>query len=194
MKTKKTMIVCLFLFATIVASAQEVKYEIKSAIIAKETVAMGQKFEGVNYIDDFGQKESVEITIKNGIAPGVDKHIRTLMEGNAVVNIDLDLKQSNRMELPEKPVNYLQLTPEIKEKYKIEEKGEEEIAGKSCRKYALEMTQMGQTLHINTWVWKGVVLKSETISNGMTVMTETATEIQENIPVPEEKFTVPKGW
>jgi hypothetical protein len=55
------------------------------------------------------------------------------------------------------------------------------------------MTQMGQTLQIKTWIWKGIVLKSETSGNGMVFATETATEILENISVPEEKFKAPEG-
>jgi hypothetical protein len=191
MKVKSTVAVWLLSFAAAGLSAQEAKYEIKSAIIKKETVMMGQKFESVSYIDDFGRKESTEITIKNGMASGVDKHIRTLMEDNAVVTVDLDLKTTNRVDLPEKPVNYLQLTPEIREKYSVKDAGEEEIAGRKCLKHELEITQMGHTLQMKTWVWKGVVLKSETAAGGTVFATETATEIQENATVPAEKFTLP---
>jgi len=193
MRTTKTIIAFLFAATAFTLSAQEAKYEIKSAIIKKETVAMGQTIESTCYFDDFGKKESAEITLKNGIAQGVDKHIRTLMDSASIVNIDLDLKVGNRMALPDKPINYLQLTPEIKDKYKIKDTGEEDIIGKSCRKYSLEMTQMGQTLQIKTWIWKGIVLKSETSGNGMVFATETATEILENISVPEEKFKAPEG-
>jgi hypothetical protein len=179
---------------TITLSAQDaVKYEIESAVIKKEITMMGQKLNAIWYIDDFGRKESVEMTIKNGIAQGVDKHIRTLMEGSSVITVDLDLKVGNRMELPEKPVNYLQITPEISEKYKIKENDEEEIAGKKCRKYSSEITQMGHTMQMKTWVWKGLVLKSETSAGGMVVAVETATEIEENASVPEDKFKVPAG-
>jgi hypothetical protein len=55
------------------------------------------------------------------------------------------------------------------------------------------MTQMGQTLQIKTWIWKGIVLKSETSGNGMVFATETATEIKENTAIPEDKFKVPEG-
>lgn len=179
---------------TITLSAQDAaKYEIESAIIKKEITMMGQKLNAIWYIDEFGRKESVEITIKNGIAQGVDKHIRTLMEGTSVVTVDLDMKVGNRMELPEKPVNYLQLTPEITEKYNIQENGEEEIAGKKCRKYSLELSQMGQTMQVKAWVWKGLVLKSETSAGSMAVVVETATEIEENASVSDDKFITPAG-
>ena len=193
MNKRKAIVVVILSFMTLYLSAQEVKYEIKSAIIKKEVVAMGQKFEAVTYIDDFGQKESAEITLKNGIADGVDKHIRTIADGSSVINVDLDLNVANRMNLPDKPINYLQLTPEIREKYKIEETGEEKITGKLCQKYSFEVTQMGQTMQIKTWVWKGIVLKSEMSGNGMVVSIETATEIQEDVDVPADKLIVPEG-
>jgi hypothetical protein len=71
---KKTMCVLLLSGIAIAVSAQKAKYELKSAIIKKETSVMGQKFEAMWYFDDFGMKESVEITVKNGIVEGVDKH------------------------------------------------------------------------------------------------------------------------
>jgi hypothetical protein len=188
MKTKRTIFVCLLSsLMTIALSAQDVaKYELESAIIQKEVIMMGQKMNAIWYIDEFGQKESVEMTM-------ADKHVRTLMEGTSVIAVDLNLNVGNRMELPEKPVNYLQLTPEVREKYKIREGDEEEIAGKKCRKYSLEAMQMGQPLQVTTWVWKGLVLKSESAGNGMVFAIETATEIQENVPVPADKLIVPEN-
>jgi hypothetical protein len=195
MRTKRRITVWLLSsFITISLSAQDAaKYEIESAIIQKEVIMMGQKLNATWYMDDFGRKESLEMTIKNGITQGVDKHIRTLMEGASVITIDLDLNVGNRMELPEKPVNYLQLTPEVREKYKISEGDEEEIAGKKCRKYSLEVTQMGQTVLVTAWVWKGLVLKSESAGNGMVFAVETATEVQENVTVPVNKLIVPEN-
>ena len=179
MKTKILFAISL-LFAVTVLNAQEAKYGIKSAIIKKDVVAMGQK-------------ESTELTMKTGGVAGVEKHIRTIADGSSAINIDLDMKTAMKMKLPEKPINYLQLTPEIVEKYKIKETGEEDIAGKPCKKYGLEITQMGQTVQMSVWVWKGLVLKSETSSNGMVVMVETAKTIDETSAVATDKFTIPDG-
>jgi hypothetical protein len=195
MKTKRRITIWLLSsFIAIALSAQDVaKYELESAIIQKEVITMGQKMNATWYIDGFGRNESIEMTLKNGIAQGVDKHIQTLMEEMSVVTIDPDQHTANRIKLPEKPVNYLQLTPEVSEKYKIREVGEEEIAGKKCRKYSLEITLMGQAMQVTTWVWKGLVLKSESAGNGMVFAVETATEIQENATVPADKFVIPEN-
>jgi hypothetical protein len=191
---KKTMCVFLLSGIAIAVSAQKAKYELKSAIIKKEMSVMGQKFEAMWYFDDCGLKESVEITVKNGIVEGVDKHVRTILDSVSMTNVDLDLRQAKKMILPEKPINYLQLTPEIREKYKIKDTGEETVAGKICKKYSLEITQMGQILKTTNCVWKGLVLKTEISSGGMLVSTEMAVDIQENVPVSADKFTIPEGF
>jgi uncharacterized protein (DUF2147 family) len=195
MKVKNAITVWLLssAMAIPVVAQDAAKYELKSAVIQKEITTMGQKFNATWYIDDSGRKESVDMTIKNGMAQGVDKHVRTLMIGDTVVTVDMDLKVAHKMALPEKPINYLQITPDIEEKYKLKENGEEDVAGKKCKKYSLEIMQMGQTLHLKTWVWKGLVLKSETAGNGMTFAIETATEVQENVPVSSGVFSLPDG-
>ena len=187
----KLLLEIFFLLISTVLIAQEAKYELKSAIIKKETVAMGQKLESTWYIDDYGKKESSE-TVMKGVA-GVEKHLLTIMDGNFVINVDLDMKTASRMKMPQEPVNYLNLSPEIIEKFRVKENGEEEVAGKPCKKYSLEITQMGQTAQVSTWVWKGLVLKSEMGANGMVVMKEAVVKIEENPAVPADKFVVPEG-
>lgn len=53
----KCLLAVLLLSATATAFAQEAKYGIKSAILKKEAVTMGQKVQGVQYFDDYGRKE-----------------------------------------------------------------------------------------------------------------------------------------
>lgn len=190
---KQILLTSLILLTSMFLSAQEAKYEFKSAIIKSEVSAFGQKIETTTYIDDYGKKESSETIVK---MPGTDnkaKHLRTIMDGASVINIDLDLKKAIRIPLPEKPINYLNLTPEIKEKFKMKESGTEDIAGKPCKKYALEVSQMEQTVEMKTCIWKGIPLKTESSSNGMVLMTQTVTDIQENVPVKAEIFTLPEG-
>ncbi|GHT88494.1 hypothetical protein FACS189474_3830 [Bacteroidia bacterium] len=190
MQNKRTVIVFLLSLLTVTLSAQEAKYEFKSAIIKVTGVFMGQTSENVIYIDDFGRKESTEITMKIGYE---EKHIRTIMDGNSTISIDLDKGTATTVNLPDKPINYLQLTPKIKEKYKITELGKEDVIGKICTKYSLEMPQMGMTLQMTVWIWEGLTLKAEIGSNGMILTTVTATEIQENTTIPEDKFKVPEN-
>lgn len=172
MKTKILFAISL-LFAVTVLNAQEAKYGIKSAIIKKDVVAMGQKVECTWYMDDYGKKESTELTMKTGGVAGVEKHIRTIADGSSAINIDLDMKTAMKMKLPEKPINYLQLTPEIVRNIRSKKQAKK-IFPENLVKVWFGITQMGQTVQMSVWVWKGLVLKSETSSNGMVVMVETA--------------------
>ena len=178
----KCLLAVLLLSATATAFAQEAKYGIKSAILKKEAVTMGQKVQGVQYFDDYGRKEASELTMKVGGVANVEKHIRTIADGDKI-----------KATLPVKPVNYLNLTDEVRELHKIKEVGTEEILGRKCTKYTLEVVYGGQTTYSTVWIWKGIPLKNETSSNGMVIVTEQATEIQENAEVPAMKFLVPEG-
>jgi len=195
MQTKKTLLAGLLLLTTAAMPAfGGNKYAVKSAIIKKEMSVMGQSITNIFYIDNFGAKEAIETTMKNGIAAGVDKHIRRIYDGSSVVNIDLDLNTATQTALPDElQVNYLQLTPEVKEKYKLKETGQENVAGKPCTTYSMEMTQMGVTAYVKAWVWKGIPLKTETSAAGMVLTSEKVIDIQENAVVPADKFIVPKG-
>jgi len=193
MNTRKTATAILLLFVTIALSAQEAKYEMKSAIIKKKTDFSGQVLESTTFIDDYGKKESTEIIFKNGMGPGVDKSMMTIMDSTSVITVDMDTKVANRVNLPTKPINYLQISDEIRDQYKLKEAGEEEIGDKTCKIYTLEISQMGQTLQLKVWVWKGIALKSETSAGGTLLATETTTDIQENAAVLQDKFSLPAG-
>lgn len=187
---KKTFLLVMLLGTATVLFAQEAKYEIKSAILKKEAVGMGQKVEGMLYFDDYGKKESSELTLKMGT---MEKHVRTLADGDNIISIDLDMKMANKVPIPIKPVNYLNLTDEVRKLHKIKEVGTEEIAGRPCTKYTLEVKYGGQTSYSTVWIWKGIPLKNETSVNGMLVISEQATEIQENVDISADKLIVPEG-
>ena len=188
---KKTWFVMMLLMAAGgMITAQEAKYEIKSGIVKKVSSVMGQKVESTLYFDDYGKMESVETTVN---VAGTEKNMRTLDEGNSIASIDLDAKTVQRMEKPDKLDNFLTLTDEQKEKYKYQELGEETFLDRPCKKISLELTEMGQTFQATLWLWKGIPLKTETQVGGMTVVEETV-EVQENVEIPAEKFTVPEGF
>lgn len=189
----KTVFLLLLLPISVTAFAQEAKYGIKSAILKKEAVSMGQKVQGMQYFDEYGKKEASELTMKIGGVPNMEKHIRTLVDGDKVISIDLDMKVANKTALPIKLVNYLNLTDEVRALHHIKEVGQEEILGKMCTKYTLEMVSEGQAIHSIVWIWKGIPLKNEISSNRMLVLAEVATEIQENVEVPADKFLIPEG-
>ena len=188
----KMLLTSVLLCTTLTAIAQEARYEIKSAVIKKTVEMMGQKIEGVQYIDDYGKKESATMNMPMQGVPGMFLRMRTVNMGDTVYTVNMELKTGNKVVLPEKPVNYLNLTPEVKDKYNIKELGQEDVAGKLCDKYSLEVTQMGQRVSTTIWVWKGISLKSVLSASGVS-MTEMATDIQENVAVDAGHFTIPDG-
>ena len=191
MKTK-LFLATLLLLSVFALSAQEKRYEIKSAIMTKTIDMMGQKVDGVQYIDDYGSKESAVVNMPMQGVPGAFIHVRTINKGDTVITVNLELKTGNKAALPEKPVNYLNLTEEVKSKYNFKELEKEEVAGKLCNKYSLEVSQMGQQVLTTVCVWKGIVLKSVISAAGIS-MTELATDIQENVMVDAENFSIPDG-
>ena len=187
MKTK-LLFTAIALFTAFSLTAQDAKYELKSAFIKKTMEMWGQKIEALQYFDDNGKIESVSFTMN---MQGADVRMRTITKGDVITVINLDNKTGNTM--PDKPVNYLNLTQDVKDKYKIKELGEETIIGKPCKKYSLEMSQMGMDVSVTTWVWKGISLK--TISNTSNMaMIEEATEIQENVAVDAANFAIPDDF
>lgn len=191
MKTKLFLFGMLLLIGTSLKAQNKAKYGIKSAIIKKETTLMGQKMESALYFDDYGKKEATELNIKAG---GIEKRTITIAEGETNVSIDLSEKKGFRMAIPEAPRDYRNLTQAEKEKYKIKEAGKEDILGKPCQKYTMEMTQNGMKFDVTLWIWEGITLKSVgTMSNGQFQITDEAKEIQENVAVPADKFVIPEG-
>ena len=185
MKTKSLFAV-LLLFAAIGLSAQEARYEIKSAIIKKSVERFGQTTESVTYIDDYGKSEATESSYT---WEGETRRTRTITKDNKSIWINLDDK-TGFSSTAWQSINYLNLTQEVKDKNKIKELGEETIAGKPCKKYSVEVTRMDRTSTMTVWIWKGITLKSESSFNDRT-MTEVATEIKENATVDSKLFAVP---
>ena len=124
--------------------------ELKSGIIKYEATSQGNQITVTQCFDDYGKKQSA--LTETGTAM-VKTEVKTLQFGDTVYQINLGMKMGQKTVLPEKPINYLQLTQAVREKYKIQELGSETIAGKQCTKYSLEVTQMGQTVKTEVWVY-----------------------------------------
>ena len=87
-------------------------------------------------------------------------------------------------------INYLNLTDEVKAKYKIKEVGKETVAGKECTTYTVEVSQMGQTVKTTVSVWNGIAMKTVADAGGFS-MSQKVTEVKE-APVDAAIFEIPK--
>ena len=177
----------LFSNASLPADA---RYELKSGIVKFNATSQGNQITATQYFDDYGKKEAALSVTGTAL---VKTEIKTIQFGDTVYQINMVMKMGQKTTLPEKPVNYLQLTSAIREKYKVQELGEETVAGKSCKKYSLEVSQAGQTVKTEVCVWKGLVLKTVLKMGDVELMTQTATEVQENAEVDPKEFEVPEG-
>jgi len=180
-----------------VTFAQEKRYGIERAILKKNIAmdmgGMKQTMSSVQYIDDFGQKESSETFIS---MQGQNFTVFTLMKDGYVYTANMALKQGAKINMATmgdyKTVNYLNITNEVKEKYKIVEKGNESFLGKDCKRYDLTVSVQGQTVQVSVWIWRGIALKSASTVTGTNVVEE-VTEIQEGATIAKEKFELPEG-
>jgi len=177
----------LFANASIPADA---RCELKSGIIKYETVTQGIKVETTSYFDDYGKKQAAVAVVNQGL---VQTETKTLQFEDTIYQINVGMKMGQKVVSPEKPINYLQLTPDVIEKYKIQELGTETVAGRQCTRYSEQTSQMGQTVNVEVWVWKGIGLKTVMKLGDTEIVSQTATEIQENPTIDPEMFEIPEG-
>jgi len=185
------------------ASAQDkvpegARYGVKSAIIKKTSpfiMVMGAVREITVYIDDYGAKEAVEVNMD---AEQMQQHTLAIREaGGKTIVIDLDGKTAGRIQDNE-PRDYRHLTPEEIKRFKITEVGTETVAGKPCKVFRMDLSEGGEEgydLIATRYVWEGIVLAQE-LSSEMMHGLNSAEEVQSieiNVPIPPEKFEIPKG-
>lgn len=181
---KKTLTLMTALLLTVLMMAQEAprRYGVKSGIVKMASEMMGQKVETLSYFEDYGALERTE-TEFNGM-----KLVTISRDGK---NYMVDEVTKKVHDLPvQETVNFMALTDEDIKKYKIEVVGVEEILGKSCILYKMEVSQMGQTAKIQASVWEGYTMKSVSSGMGMS-MSATVTSFQET-PVDAALFVLPE--
>ena len=215
---KKLIIITALLAMCIGAAAQEAVYTVKSGKITMEGGMGGMRFGGMGgpgmggpggpggrgrqadaerpaattviYFDDYGAKQ-VTVTEMG------DRKTRTLtIDGkNVMVN---DAEKTAR-EMPQMgamsnrtKINFSALNEKVIKKNKIKELGEEEVAGKLCKKYSYRTAGMNGPVTQTVWIYKGITLKSS-MDMGFGEMGQTALSIEEDIEVDPALFTLPEG-
>lgn len=194
MKAKGFICAAFFAMAAMVnaqpAANAEAIYGVKSGIITTESDMMGQTMVQVRYFDDYGKKQATEMDFGGG-------KMRTIQINGETIMVNEDQKTATRMPMGGfggggTQVNFLKLTEEVIKSNNIKEIGEEVVAGKTCKKYSMSVSQMGQTSQSTVWVYKGITLKSEAETQ-MGAMVQAATKLEENATIPASMFTIPEG-
>jgi 5'-3' exonuclease len=188
------------MMATIIVFAifgQEKRYGIESAIVKKKTVmqmqGMSVEQNSVQYIADYGLKESVEMVMS---VQGQTFTVITMIKDGYIYSANMTVKQGTKINMADMQdltaVNFLNLTDEVKQKYQIQANGIQPVLGKQCNRYEMNFTIQGQSVKGTVWIWQGLSLKSIMNISGNQVEEEVS-EIQEGATIAKEKFELPEG-
>ncbi len=162
--------------------------ELKSAIIKYKVSGMDTGTEVV-YIDDWGRREAIykKITTKM-MGVDLERNYMTLITENGKWVYNIDLNSGTAIKMDETGYKSLAGNTErnMEDTIGATKIGTEEIAGRVC-----DVWKKGYPYSM-AWIWKGVALKKDKDVAAMSVITE-ATEVQENISIPEDKLTIPPG-
>ena len=182
---KKIFSLCAVLLVAVAAMAQNGTkyYGIKSGTIKIEMDMMGQTIPSTIYFDDYGAKQATSISMMGMEMTQINKDGKMYL-------VNKGEKSVQEMPQQQEQINYLNLTDEIKAKYKIKEVGKETVAGKECTTYTVEVSQMGQTVKTTVSVWNGIAMKTVADAGGFS-MSQKVTEVKE-APVDAAIFEIPK--
>ncbi len=188
---KRLAIIAVLAAFCVGAQAQEKLYEVKSGKITMEMDMMGQTMVQEIYFDDYGAKQATVMNMQG-------QKMRQITQDGSNIMIDDAAKTATKMPAMgmmgggEQRINFSNLDEKTIKKNKIQEAGEETVAGKPCKVYKYKVMMMGQAVSATACVYKGIVLKSST-STDFGEMGQTATKIEENITVDPSMFTIPEG-
>lgn len=186
---KKLLIIATLLSVCIAAGAQEKRYEVKSGKVTMEMDMMGQTMVQEIYFDDYGVKQ---VTVSDF---GGQKMRMLMKDGSSIMVNDAD-KTATRMPAmggdASNRINFINLDEKTVKKNKVQEAGEETVAGKTCKKYTYKVMMMGQPQTVTACVYKGITLKSSS-SSDFGEMVQAATKIEENITIDPAMFEIPEG-
>ena len=187
---KRLAIIAVLAAFCVGAQAQEKLYEVKSGKVTMEMDMMGQTMVQEIYFDDYGAKQATVMNMQG-------QKMRQIAQDGSNIMIDDAAKTATKMPAMgmmggEQRINFNNLDEKTIKKNKIQEAGEETVAGKTCKVYKYKVMMMGQAVSATACVYKGIVLKSTT-STDFGEMGQKATKIEENITIDPSMFTVPEG-
>ena len=202
MKTTLTLIASLLLLigngsalrAQTDVPPEGARYGVRSAIIKK--TASNEMGKGIGeftiYIDDYGAKEAIEARMDEY---GISDHTITIRypERDLLLIVEPEERTATWIEWKsDTPYDYRHLTPKKLRNYGLIEEGSEDVQGKTCRVF--KQTYNDQTV-VTIYAWEGIELKKDTKTKKAELNTsENIESIEVNVPIPQEKFEVPKGY
>ncbi|HLG35153.1 MAG TPA: hypothetical protein VI757_09755 [Bacteroidia bacterium] len=185
------------------------KYGIKSGIITYDNEAMGMAMKTTLYFDNYGKSEATETEMELEMM-GVKSKTHTISfdKDGYSYNLDLEKKTGTKMKQittgsgmdSKGMMDFSKMSEQMMKDMQIKKEGNETVLGKDCTVYSIGMDigdqadAKGSKMQIKGKyaVWNNIMMKMDTDMSGMKV-TMKAVKIQENVPVPADKFEVPQG-
>jgi len=170
------------------------RYNIEKGIVEYE-ISGSRTGKEILYFDNWGMREANYITAETSIGGfSIKENKITILDGEWTYNIDLDKKTGSKIKTPlleelieaagDKDLG--ELGEEMLIRMGGKKIGKDELLGKTCDIWEL------QSLNTRSWVWNWITLKTEAKLMGISVV-KTATKIDANASIPDEKFNIPAG-
>ncbi len=183
----------LLLGTAMLCAQDDAVYGIKSGHLKYETQTSGGLQYNEVWFDDYGRlRKQHDQIMMEGMG---NYHTEVLLRDNKVYTqawFDDDNNRSAKMTEGTPGLNYLNMTDEFIKQYKVQDLGEKEVFGKTCKVYTYKTKSLLRTITNTVWVWQGIILKMETkgalgANNSMMVK-----EFEENPKLPESTFAIPE--
>lgn len=169
------------------------KYEVKSGIVEYNYLP---NISSVLYFDDYGNKECIEMIIKQGNRSSVT---RVLFKDDYIYTLNLSNKSGTKMKADGGENNAFILTNfnEIKAKAKgnneLTKIGSETFLGLNCDVYKATVSgDTGKAESSTLYIYKGLILKMVPAEVNMPVIME-ATRFQPEVAVSSDLFSIPSN-
>ncbi len=166
------------------------KFKIESGKIVINSEMMGMKMKQTFYFEDYGKKYLMETDMGFGKSIEFDKdgkHIR-INETAKTIN-----DKGSALDLANQFMGFDFYSDYEKSKAKWSVLGTEEIAGKPCDKYSVDVPDYKTKGYY--WIWKdtNIILKMDVDQNGNKI-TWTAESAEPGVKIPAELMNIPAGY
>ena len=184
---------CIFYFADwgYTKDLEFKRYQVESGMI-QYTISGVQKGKETVYFDHWGMREARYSTIQRPLL-GI-QHILTISDQQWTYIIDLDKKVGNKLQ--NNILRNFISSATARNSFDLSEEMMKYVEGEKIRSEAIlgKMCDVWQSKKIGTvyWFWKWIPIKTQVVLTSQQETVSIATKIEENIPIPEEKFQIPK--
>jgi len=170
------------------------RYEIKSGLVTYDMEMMGITANVKNYFDNYGEMEATVVKSNfNFLGKSTDSEMRTIYKDNFLYSLDLLTKTGTKMKVEDgmnfRHFNINKITQEQKTAYNFKELGTEEVAGKKCKVYSMQVD--GNTSKV--WLWKNITVKVMAVTEEGEFEFE-ASSIEETSDIPAGIFDIPADY